>query len=252
MTQGFVSAVAPVALDGFRAPLRQSFVPAAPASAAARPRIHEGRGQPVLVFPRAGAGPESTASLRRVLAGAGFQVQDWGQGKDEGPGAIGLNRWLRKLEDCVLDLYESAQANVTLLGWGLSGIYARELAKRATPLVRQVITLGTPFNTAADPQRTCAVLSLLDAGERLPLAARIRLRHAPPVPCTSIYSSDDGLVRAEQCVDKDGPQAEHIEIPGVRHQELATHPLALEVITHRLAQPEGAWSPFRQDVLLQA
>ena len=31
---------------------------------------------------------------------------------------------------------------------------------------------------------------------------------------------------------------------GVRHEELATHPKALEVITHRLAQPEGTWKPY--------
>ncbi len=173
---------------------------------------------------------------------------------DQGPGSMGLNRWLRKLEDAVIDHFEATQKPVTLLGWGLSGIYARELAKRAVPLVRQVITLGTPFNTSADPHRQCPVLAMLDgAGERLPLAARLRLRQAPPVPCTSIYSPDDSLVRAEQCLDKERADTENIEVPGARHHELATHPLALEAITHRLAQPEGTWAPFaRRAALLQA
>lgn len=208
-------------------------------------RLYQGCGQPAIVFPRQGTGPESTAALRSTLERAGFRPHDWGNGVDEGPRGISLERWLRKLEECLLDVFETSQAPVTLVGWGLSGIYARELAKRAHPLVRQVITLGTPFNTAADPQRRCKVVALLDSGPgRMPLSMRTRLRQCPPVPFTSLYSRDDGLVRWEQCVEKESTQSENIELAGVRHEELASHPKALEVITHRLAQPDGAWKPF--------
>lgn len=226
-------------------PLRQLFQREAPQRAAGSARLWQGDGQPVLVFPRQGAGPESTTALREVLSHSGFRVHDWGHGVNQGPGAMGLNRWLRKLEECVIDVFEATQAPVTLLGWGVSGIYARELAKRANPLVRQVITLGTPFNTAADPQRQCKLVGMLDSGpERMPLVVRQRLRQRPPVPCTSLYSKDDGLVRWQQCVDHDSADCEHIEIPGATHETLAMHPLALEVITHRLAQPEDQWRPF--------
>jgi pimeloyl-ACP methyl ester carboxylesterase len=208
-------------------------------------RLYQGEGQPVLVFPRERCGPESTAALRELLGQAGFRPHDWGHGIDGGPGAMGLNRWLRKLEECVIDVFEATQAPVTLLGWGLSGIYARELAKRANPLVRQVITLGTPFNTAADPQRQCPLVAMLDSGpERMPLAVRQRLRQRPPVPCTSIYSRDDGVVRWQQCTDHDSADCEHVEVAGVSHEDLATHPQVLEIVTHRLAQPEDAWQPF--------
>lgn len=253
MKQGLAPALAPAGVfDGWRTPPQHSFVPPAPAPARARYRIHPGSGQPVLVFPRQGAGAESTAALRSILSGAGFRAQDWGQGRDQGPGTMGLDRWLRKLEETVIDMFEATQARITLLGWGLSGIYARELARRATPLVRQVITLGTPFNTPADPQRTCPVLAMLDAAGRLPLAARTRLRLAPPVPLTAICSRYDGTVRWEQCVDRLSGQAECIEIAGARHHELATHPLALEAISQRLAQAEDSWSPFVREEAPQA
>jgi pimeloyl-ACP methyl ester carboxylesterase len=209
-------------------------------------RVFEGSGQPVIVFPHQGAGPECTAGLRTLLADAGFRAHDWGHGLDEGPRGMGLNRWLRKLEDCVIDVFEATQAPVTLLGWGLSGIYARELAKRANPLVRQVITLGTPFNTAADPQRQCRVMALLDSGvERLPYAMRQRLRQRPPVPCTSLYSKDDGVVRWQQCVETETVSSENVEVPDARHHELAGHPKTIEVITHRLAQPQDSWTAYR-------
>lgn len=233
-------------LDAPAGVLRQLFQqPPRHVTTAAGTRLYQGEGQPVLVFPRQRTGPESTAALRETLAQNGFRPYDWGLGVDEGPGARGLHRWLRKLEECVIDAFEATQAPVTLLGWGLSGIYARELAKRANPLVRQVITLGTPFNTAADPQRQCPLVAMLDSGpERMPLAVRQRLRQRPPVPSTSVYSRDDGLVRWQQCVDHDGTDCEHVEVAGVRHDELAGHPQVLEVVTHRLAQPEDQWRPF--------
>lgn len=234
------------ALEALRQPLRSLFHRASPAfRRTPQGRLYLGQGQPVIVFPVLGSGPESTAALRQTLRQAGFAAHDWGQGRDRGPGDMDLNLWLRKLEECVIDVFEAAQSPVTLLGWGLSGIYARELAKRTNPLVRQVITLGTPFNTAADPHRRCKVLQVLEAGaQRMPLAVRQRLRQCPPVPFSSLYSRDDGLVRWEQCLEKETPETENIEIAGASHYELPQHPRALEVITHRLAQPEGQWRPF--------
>ncbi|TFZ08105.1 alpha/beta hydrolase [Ramlibacter humi] len=242
---GLLSGFSPgPALDHLRQPLRQLF-DAPRARRASQGRVYEGKGQPVIVFPRQGTGPESTAPLRHALEQAGFKAHDWGHGVDQGPRAMGLSRWLRRLEECVIDAFEVSQQPVTLLGWGLSGIYARELAKRANPLVRQVITLGTPFNTAADPQRRCAVFALLDSGpERMPLAVRHRLRQRPPVPCTSVYSKDDGVVNWEQCVQKETPETQNIELAGVRHEDLAAHPRTLELVSHRLAQSEGQWKPF--------
>lgn len=237
------------ALDTLRQPLRQLFN-APRMRRTALGRVYEGDGQPVIVFPRQGTGPESTAVLRRTLEEAGFRAFDWGHGRDVGPRGMNLPRWLRKLEECVIDVFEVTQAPVTLVGWGLSGIYARELAKRANPLVRQVVTLGSPFDTSADPQRRCPVVRLLDGAERMPLQLRHSLRQRPPVPCTALYSKDDGVVRWEQCVERDAPDAENIELAGVRHEELATHPRALEVISHRLAQPEGVWKPFQSSARL--
>ncbi|HYF44253.1 MAG TPA: alpha/beta hydrolase [Ramlibacter sp.] len=234
------------ALDALRQPLRQLFQRAAPAhKRTAHGRVYLGQGQPVIVFPPLGQGAEATQPLRATLDEAGFDTHDWGLGVDRGPRDMDLNLWLRKLEECVIDVFEATQAQVTLLGWGLSGIYVRELAKRTNPLVRQVIALGAPFNTAADPQRRCKVFQVLDSGpQRMPLVVRNRLRQCPPVPFTSLYSKDDGLVHWHQCIEKETPESENIEIPGAAHHELGHHPRALEVITHRLAQPEGQWRPF--------
>lgn len=243
---GQLSPLSPAPLEALRQPLRQLFQRDQPAHRRTpHGRVYLGQGQPLIVFPPLGRGADATEPLRRTLNEAGFDAHDWGQGVDRGPGDMDLNLWLRKLEECVIDVFETTQSQVTLLGWGLSGIYARELAKRTNPLVRQVITLGSPFNTAADPHRRCKVFQVLDAGpQRMPLAVRNRLRQCPPVPFTSLYSKHDGLVHWQQCLEKETPESENIEIPGATHQELGAHPRALEVISHRLAQPLGQWRPF--------
>src|SRR5438105_4895331 len=94
--------------------------------------VYTGDGQAVLVLPEFGRGPESTAQLRGLLLQAGFAVHDWELGVDRGP-EHGLDRLVRRLEERVIDVFEAERSVVTLVGCGLSGIYAREVAKRTTP-----------------------------------------------------------------------------------------------------------------------
>lgn len=245
---GFMSMMHPAtpAFDALRLPLRALLKRCAPTIRRDGDNtVYLGQGQPVMVFPVLGGGPDSTAALRQSLDDAGFVSYDWGMGVDTGPRDRNLNRWLRELEEKLIDVAEAEGSSVTLLGWSLSGIYARELAKRTNPLVRQVITLGTPFNTTADPQQRCPLIKVLESGYgSLAVNLRHRLGQTPPVPCTSIYSKTDGLVPWELCVEKETTQSENIEVEGATHRGLPAHPKVLEAITHRLAQPDGDWRPF--------
>jgi hypothetical protein len=234
------------AFDAWRSPLRALLKRCAPTFRRdGEATIYLGQGQPVMVFPVLGGGSESTATLRRILDDAGFSSHDWGMGVDTGPRDRNLSRWLRELEERVIDVAEAEGSSVTLLGWSLSGIYARELAKRTNPLVRQVITLGTPFNTLAEEQHLCPLVKVLESGYgRLAVNLRHRLSQRPPVPSTSIYSKSDGLVPWQLSVEREAADTENIEVERVNHRNLASHPKVLEVITNRLAQPEGEWRPF--------
>jgi pimeloyl-ACP methyl ester carboxylesterase len=208
----------------------------------ALPVLKTGAGQPLLAFPMFGAGPESTAPLRESLGRAGFHCHDWGYGNDTGPRTGSLRKRVRRLEELVIDIFETEREPVTLLGWGFSGLYAREIAKRAAPLVRQVITLGTPFNATGAP---CAMLQPLhDASGRLPAAVQQQLREHPPVPCTSIYTMSDALVPWQMCIGAESPTCENILVPAHGHRGLADHPMVREIIADRLAQPEDEWRPY--------
>ncbi len=249
MQAGFMSLVQPAApaLDALRMPLRALLKRCVPSiRREGESTLYLGQGQPVIVFPVLGGGPDSTAPLRRVLDDAGFVSYDWGMGVDTGPRDRNLSRWLRELEEKLIDVAEAQGTAVSLLGWSLSGIYARELAKRTNPLVRQVITLGTPFNTLAPQHQRCPLIKVLEGGYGGSLAVNLRhrLSQRPPVPSTSIYSRTDGLVPWQLCVEKESEQSENVEIDGATHRGLPAHPKVLEAITNRLAQPEGQWHPF--------
>jgi hypothetical protein len=80
---------------------------------------------------------------------------------------------------------------------------------------------------------------------------RRRIREAPPVPLTSIYSRTDGVVAWRACLEQEGPAAENVEVRG-SHCGLGHNPAALWAVADRLAQPEGQWSRFAPVGALQA
>jgi hypothetical protein len=65
------------------------------------------------------------------------------------------------------------------------------------------------------------------------------------VPTTSIYSRSDGIVAWQCSVDREGPCAENIEVDA-SHIGMGVHPGVLYTVGNRLAQPEGAWQPFKK------
>jgi hypothetical protein len=80
---------------------------------------------------------------------------------------------------------------------------------------------------------------------------RKRIRAAPPVPLTAIYSRTDGVVAWRACLERDGPTSENIEVRG-SHCGLGHNPAVLWAVADRLAQPEGGWSRFAERGALKA
>jgi pimeloyl-ACP methyl ester carboxylesterase len=145
--------------------------------------------------------------------------------------------------DLVRELRRQYKRKVSLIGWSLGGIYARELAKDSPKDVRQVITLGTPFT--GHPKATNAWrLYELVTGHRIG-APEIHepLRLPPPVPTTSIYSRTDGVVAWQCSVERHSAHSENIEVEA-SHFGIGLNPLAWYAIGDRLAQPEGQWQHF--------
>lgn len=227
--------LAKIALEG-RAPWEFAALLAAAPWLRQLPR---GDGHPVIVFPGLGVSDFSTLPMRNFLRDRGYLPHPWRQGFNFGP-RHGV------LEACVEQLqalhYRHGQ-RVSLVGWSLGGVYARELAKEHPDLVRCVITLGSPF--AGHPRATNAwrffeFVSGLSASDPALIDG---LRQPPSVPTTSIFSRSDGIVAWPCSLNPDLPHTENIEVRA-SHVGMGLNPLTMYLIADRLRQPLGAWQPF--------
>lgn len=198
-----------------------------------------GDGHPVLVIPGLGAGDSSTRLLRRYLSAQGHATYAWQLGTNLGP----QGGKLEALRERIVELDAQHRRRVSLIGWSLGGIYARELAKMQPHHVRSVITLGTGF-TGNLKATNASRFSELVSGEKLgqtPFHRQLGMN--PPVPTTSIWSRTDGVVAWQCSVLDEGPLAENIEVRA-SHIGMAANPSVLLAIVDRLAQPQGQWRAF--------
>lgn len=208
-----------------------------------------GDGHPVLIFPGLGADGRLLGPLRKMCESLGYPAFDWGLGFNTGPQGD-INEWLHSLAHHSSALLRGHSQPATLIGWSLGGLYAREIAKLMPGRVRQVITIGTPFNADADHTNAGWLYKLL-TGSAVDFDKKLsrRLRVAPPVPTTSIYSRSDGVVAWQSCrhpVQRAGLQ--DIEISG-SHIGMGWNPSVLRVVADRLAQKPGDWQPYASHFL---
>ncbi len=222
--------------EGGRAPLEYA------ATMAAMPwlnRVPAGDGHAVIVFPGLGASELSTRPLRDYLGRLGYAAHDWGLGRNRPQPGV--------LEACrqrVLEVAARHGGKVSLVGWSLGGVYARELAKQLEAQTRCVITLGSPFSgdtRATNATRAYELLGGRPARHDPERAAR--LRRAPNVPTTSIYSKSDGVVAWQCSLNDELPHTENIEIHA-SHLGLGVNPLALYAVADRLRQDPARWQRF--------
>jgi pimeloyl-ACP methyl ester carboxylesterase len=214
------------------------FMAAAPLLRRTAPR---GDGHPILVLPGLMAADSSTRPMRRFLRSLGYHVHGWRLGRNVGPTREAVEGMGARLDD----LRERHGRKISVIGWSLGGIYAREIARRRPNDVRQVITLGSPF-AMTDPSLSRATRTYQRYSHRHVDEGRLRTGvTAGPlsVPATSIYSKLDGIVAWRTCLDDDGPCTENVAVIG-SHVGLGHNAAALWVIADRLAQPEGTWRRF--------
>jgi pimeloyl-ACP methyl ester carboxylesterase len=201
----------------------------------------KGDGHPVLVLPGLVASDASTRPLRSFLRTRGYAVSGWRQGRN-----LGLRDGVEHaMVDLVQELNETHGRRISLVGWSLGGLYARQLAKMMPDRVRSVITLGSPF--AGSPKATNAwrVYEMASGHRAEDEDTRFGgpLADTPPVPTTAIFSRTDGICAWQVCMEKSSAMSESIEVES-SHCGMGHHPAAVYAVADRLAQPEGEWMPF--------
>lgn len=208
-----------------------------------------GDGHPVLVLPGFVTTDTSTRILRRYLGWLGYRPYAWELGRNLGPKAVGHEG--EKLIARLDAVYAETGRKVSVIGWSLGGVMARQVARRRPDIVRQIITFGSPF--AGDPHastiwRAYEALTDQRLGDPDTQAQLRESATVPPVPSTAIFSKADGIVNWRVCCEPEDAATDNIEVYG-SHCGLCVNAAVLYAIADRLAQGEGEWAPFRRDGL---
>lgn len=206
----------------------------------------KGDGHSVLIIPGFLGTDNTTYYIRKFFNGLGYKTYPWEMGRNLGP-KNGMDKMISDLEERLKLIYkESGNRKVTLIGQSLGGIYVRELSKRLPDLVRQVITLGTPFkniNNSTNIKKLYEFLSK-DNSHKNPGIMKL-LEKSPDVPFTSFYSRSDGVVNWESSIEIETDISQNIEIPGASHLGIMFNPISLYIMANRLSQPEDDWKHFK-------
>jgi pimeloyl-ACP methyl ester carboxylesterase len=205
---------------------------------------------PVLVLPGFTADDVSTLPLRWSIRGQRYSTHAWRLGRNIGP----TQTIVQGMRARLVELAERHERTVSIVGWSLGGIYARALARERPDLVRQVISLGSPYRLVKGDRSSATSLweqfeHLHDADMDINQVAE-EDRPRLTVPATSIYSRRDGVAPWQTCIDEVGPLAENIEVHG-SHAALGAHPAVTFAVLDRLRVPEGEWQPFRPPCMVR-
>ncbi len=203
-----------------------------------------GDGHAVMTLPGFLATDRSMRVMRQYMRRWGYDAQRWELGRNVG---LTWQRDLEKLLDERLELlFEETGGKISLVGWSLGGLFAREMARRNPQFVRTVITLGSPVG---DPVATnvwrlyefVSGMSLQDQDIR----RRIDKLHEPipDVPVTAIYSKTDAIVSWKIAKVPPGENVENIGI-NMSHFGMGFNPTVFFALADRLRQAEGEWAPF--------
>jgi pimeloyl-ACP methyl ester carboxylesterase len=160
-----------------------------------------GDGGPVLVLPGILRDDRQTASFRDGLHMLDYTPFGWELGPNYGPTRDLMDGAKTRLARLARD-----HGPVRLVGFSMGGLFARWLAHARPHMVRQVITVCSPFR---DPLNS----AWFPVGPLLPLfrhvdmeALAFMVQQTPPVPWGAVYSAIDGVVTTDSCWDPDAPE----------------------------------------------
>jgi hypothetical protein len=217
-------------------------------------KLPQGDAQPVMALPGFGGSDGSTKYLRKYFGKWGYDAHPWDMGRNLYPtdttGLAGVFEVMDNVTETVGkrlgEIKEETGRKTSLVGWSLGGIYCRQIAAAFPDLVRQVVTLGTPFgdprsnilwplirkvNTSPDPSFE-EVQEWIDRAN-VPIET----------PLTVIWSNSDGFIPPGIARQKECPITENIHVCS-SHTGFIVNPVVFYVLADRLAQPEGDWRPF--------
>lgn len=221
--------------------------------------LPRGDGHAVMTLPGFMGADGSMASIRKFLNNQGYTGVPWGLGRNvPDDGVRDMDTMLdfrRQIEDTLAEKLHRQKkrtgSKVSLVGWSLGGLYATALAHKYPDLVRQVVTLGTPYG---DPRGTSlygpmqrAINTPVDT-QMLDEWINYTFRGDLQVPITALFSCSDGFVGEGIARLPEHALMESIAVMA-SHVGFPFNPLVRVMLAERLAQPEGQWQPYQKPTI---
>ncbi|WP_230293567.1 triacylglycerol lipase [Croceicoccus sp. Ery5] len=189
----------------------------------------------VMLLPGFGSHPWRMAPMHKALAEAGHSVTDWGLGWNLGASEDRFERLLSRIRR----VSRAEGRKITLVGWSLGGVFAREAAKRLPDHVEMVITLGSPFSGDMHGNNGWRLYHAI-AGHPVdepPVKGEFAAK--PPVPTVAMWSAQDGVVHRHCACGKREERDFSLHVR-CTHMGFAWHPASIEAVSWVLAKsPES-------------
>lgn len=196
-------------------------------------RAPRGDGRPVLLIPGYRTDESSMRPLRRYLEFLNYDVYDWGRGRNMGD----VESYVSHVGEFAQKIHRDVGGQaVTLVGWSLGGVIARETARLYPDVVREVITMGTPviggpkYTAVADRFAKMARIDLDEFEKEVHEKNLLGIEQ----PVTAIYSKTDGIVGWRACIDNYNEHTRNIEV-NCSHFGLGANSRVWRIIAEALA-----------------
>lgn len=184
---------------------------------------------PVMLLPGFGAHPARMRRMACALEDAGHRAFDWGLGFNLGPTPqnfaflLGRTASIARLEG----------EPVTLVGWSLGGLFAREIARQRPECVARVITMGTPFSGDMRANNAWRAYQLITGHpvDEPPIEADLSAK--PPVPTTALWSARDGVVSPRSARGRPGERDRAVAVR-CSHLGFASDPSVIAAVLREL------------------
>jgi pimeloyl-ACP methyl ester carboxylesterase len=200
-------------------------------------RVPPGDGHTVLDIPGWKAPEVSLAPMRSYLRSRGYDARSWGFGTNTGD----PRRDVERLTQHVRRLVDEGGSPVSLVGWSLGGVIAREVARREPEAVRRVITYGTPVVGGARFTAVARAYTPGESDDASTVTERLDAESPITVPLTAVFTRRDGVVAWQACIDRFSPCVEHVEVAST-HIGMGLDPDVWEIVADRLAIPQSRQS----------
>lgn len=183
----------------------------------------------VMLLPGFATHPVRMRFLARSMRSAGHRVFHWGIGFNWGASAERFDRVERR----VVDLAAEHGAPVTLVGWSLGGLFAREIAKRQPDAVAKVVTLGSPFSYSPRANNVWRAYQFIAGHPVDDPPVPVELAVKPPVETVALWSPRDGIVHPRAACGAPGERDRAVALR-CTHMGFAYDPKAIQAVLREL------------------